>query len=116
MSEERFDRIEARLDRIEGLHERLSASHEQLQADVHKLTVLHEDTRHQVKLIWEALGATNERMDRGFDLMNRRFDGLERLMTSFIATQGGLNRDLSDRDADLDRRVSAIEKRNRGAL
>ena len=140
MSEERFDRIDARLGRItrdletligsheqlvrahdrltashDGLvssHDRLTASHERLVAahsgtrsDLNKLIVMHEETRDRVQLIWEAVGETNERMDRGFGR-------LESMMQSFIDTQSAINRDLSDRDADHERRIVSLESRS----
>lgn len=107
----RLDGIDSRLNGIDSRLGRVEQGHDGMRADLHKLSVLHEDTRQQVKLIWDALAATNERMDRRFDSVDRRFDGLERLMRSFIDTQGGINRELSDRDSDHARRIAALEQR-----
>jgi len=82
MSEERFDRIDAGLNR---------------------LTILHEETRTQVKLIAEGLVGTNERidsMDHRLDSMDHRLDSMDQHL---LRMETLLTRH--------DTRITALEKR-----
>lgn len=92
MSEERFDRIEAALTKLTDLHEdtharvvqldgrvaELTANQEAMREDLHKQTILHEDTRDRVRLIAEAVDDSKDRVGRVETEMLRRFDTVER--------------------------------------
>jgi DNA anti-recombination protein RmuC len=59
------------------------------------------------------------RLDRAFtalaELMERGFARVNAMMESFTQTQMQINRELSDRDADHERRIIALERRRRRA-
>ena len=90
MSEERFDRIDATLS---------------------KLTILHEDTRVQVRLIAEGLVATNERMDRGFTGLRADIQETNTKLDTFIRAKSVHDRQSRQRLDDHERRIITVEKR-----
>ena len=67
----------------------------------------------------ERIEAKIDRLDRAFaaltELMDRGFARVYAIMESFTQTQIQINRELSDHDAAHDRRIIALERRNRRA-
>ena len=100
MPEERRDRIEAKIDS-------LSSRVDEVDAAVHKLTILHEETRDDEKRIAEGLAGTGGRFDR----IERSIDEIKWAMKSFIQTQSVINGKLSSRDADRGHRIGVPGKR-----
>ena len=97
---ERTDRLERKVD--------------DLAAGQRKLTVMFEAFRERFDTVADGVITTNERMEK----MDARIDGrmgrIETLLQSFIDTQTHINRELSNRDADHEKRIGALEKRRRG--
>ena len=87
--DERTDRLERKVD--------------DLTVGQHKLTVMFEALRDRFETVADGVVATNERTGR-----------IETLLQSFINTQTHINRELSDRDAEHEKRIVALEKRRRG--
>ena len=67
----------------------------------------------------ERIEAKIDRLDRAFaalaGLMERGFSRVNAMMESFTQTQVQINRELSDHDADRERRIIALERRRRRA-
>ena len=67
----------------------------------------------------ERIEAKIDRLDRAFaaltELMERGFARVNAMIESFTQTQMQINRELSDRDADHERRIIALERRRRRA-
>ena len=87
--DERTDRLEQKVD--------------DLAAGQHKLTFMFEAFRDRFDTVADGVIANSERTER-----------IETLLQSFIDTQTHINRELSDRDADHEKRIGALEKRRRG--
>src|SRR5205823_3092733 len=109
MPEERLDRIEVKIDRltlrvdglqekltgrVDGLDERLTSRIDGLgenltsradghDAQLHKLTILHEDTRDNLRRIADGVAATNERFER----VELSLDEIKSTMDLFVRTQ-----------------------------
>ena len=121
MLEEPLDRIEVKIDRmtsqVDGLHgkvdgleakiETLTSRVEGLDTRVHRLTVINEDIRDDVRRIADRVAGTSDRFDR----IERGVDEIKSTMNSFIQTQSAINGKLRSRDADHERRIVALEKR-----
>jgi outer membrane murein-binding lipoprotein Lpp len=100
MPDERLDRVEVKIDRM-------TSSVDGLDAAVHKLTLLHEETRDDVKQIADGAAGTNEQFER----VELSIAEIKSTMNSFIQTQSAINGKLRSRDADHERRIVALEKR-----
>ena len=74
---------------------------------VHKLAIMHEDLRDDVKRIADGVARAGDRLDR----IERGVDEIKSTMNSFIQTQSAINGKLRSRDADHERRIGAVEKR-----
>ena len=96
--------LQAGQARLEAGQVGLEARQTDLETGQLKLAVKFDELRFAVVTLADGFAATNERVDRGFARV-------ETMMQSFIDTQGGINRDVSDRDANHERRIGALERR-----
>jgi hypothetical protein len=71
-----------------------------------KLFILHEDTRHGLQLLAEAVAAMDERIARRFEQIDRRFEQVDR---RFDRLDDRLMKILSNHE----RRITRLEKRPR---
>src|SRR5229473_1848654 len=66
----RFDAVDQKFDavdqRFDAVDQKFDAVDQRLAGLSRKVDVLHEATRGEIRLLAELIGATNERMDRGF--------------------------------------------------
>ena len=107
----RFDAVDQRFDavdqRFEGVDRRFDAMNL-------KIDVLHEDTLQHIRFLAEMIGATNERMDRGFDELRQEIRKTNEHLAFFIATQSAANDQFRAMFANHEIRLNGIEQRNAG--
>jgi multidrug efflux pump subunit AcrA (membrane-fusion protein) len=120
---DRFDAIERQLENLSAavatsdavdqkfatVNQRFDAVGQRFDGLSRKVDVLHEATQQDIRLLAELIGATSERMDRGFAELradiHERTAFLEIVMQSESKAVG----ELRQTDADHERRIIALE-------
>jgi uncharacterized protein (DUF3084 family) len=78
-----------------------------------KLFILHEDTRHGLQLLAEAVAAMDERIARRFEQIDRRFEQIDRRFEQVDRRFDRLDDRLMKTLSNHERRVTRLEKRPR---
>ena len=86
---------------------------ESVKVGIHKLDILHDETRALIRVIAERLDATPTRdeMNRGFAELGARIDANTAIVETFVREQVQLNRKVTTTLDDHERRLGGLERR-----